>query len=200
MPTADVSPTAAANGRERASSSGRLYKVDEPVPQHARRGRVNQRYEAGARLIAGCVPIRCCGEAGAEGPGVEVMLISSKNHNGFVLPKGGWELDETVEDAAARETVEEAGVRGDIDPRGLGVYEFFSKRNSCQCKAHMYVMHVKEVLDEWPEKARRARKWVPLAGGAAGREVLHPWMANALAELEGGLENGCWHGAGAAGS
>ena len=197
MPTADVSPTTA-NGAG-LSSSGRMYKVDEPVPQQARRGRVNQRYEAGARLIAGCVPIRCCGGAGAEGDGVEVMLISSKNHNGFVLPKGGWELDETVEDAAARETVEEAGVRGDIDPRGLGVYEFFSKRNSCQCKAHMYVMHVKEVLDEWPEKARRARKWVPLAGGAAGREVLHPWMRNALAELEGGLENGSWHGAGAAG-
>ena len=30
------------------------------------------------------------------------------------LPQGGWENDETVEQAAAREAIEEAGVRGDI--------------------------------------------------------------------------------------
>jgi diphosphoinositol-polyphosphate diphosphatase len=28
--------------------------------------------------------------------------------------QGGWENDETVEEAAAREAIEEAGVRGDI--------------------------------------------------------------------------------------
>ena len=31
------------------------------------------------------------------------------------VPQGGWETDETVEDAAARETVEEAGVRGQLE-------------------------------------------------------------------------------------
>ena len=30
-------------------------------------------------------------------------------------PQGGWEADETVEAAAARETVEEAGVRGVLE-------------------------------------------------------------------------------------
>jgi diphosphoinositol-polyphosphate diphosphatase len=30
------------------------------------------------------------------------------------LPQGGWENDETVEEAAAREAIEEAGVRGDL--------------------------------------------------------------------------------------
>ena len=70
---------------------------------------------------------------------VEVLLISSRNGGaGLVFPKacavpswqlacllerllrcsgqqGGWEKDETVEDAAARETVEEAGVRGRLE-------------------------------------------------------------------------------------
>jgi 8-oxo-dGTP pyrophosphatase MutT (NUDIX family) len=36
----------------------------------------------------------------------------------FML-QGGWENDETVEEAAAREAVEEAGVRGDIVVRYL---------------------------------------------------------------------------------
>jgi 8-oxo-dGTP pyrophosphatase MutT (NUDIX family) len=32
----------------------------------------------------------------------------------IVLLQGGWENDETVEEAAAREAIEEAGVRGDL--------------------------------------------------------------------------------------
>jgi diphosphoinositol-polyphosphate diphosphatase len=31
-----------------------------------------------------------------------------------MLLQGGWENDETVEEAAAREAIEEAGVRGDL--------------------------------------------------------------------------------------
>ncbi len=42
------------------------------------------------------------------------------------LFQGGWENDETVEQAAAREAVEEAGVRGDIVVRYIrdGVFKF----------------------------------------------------------------------------
>ena len=36
-----------------------------------------------------------------------------------LLMQGGWENDETVEEAAAREAIEEAGVRGDIVVRCL---------------------------------------------------------------------------------
>lgn len=32
-----------------------------------------------------------------------------------MCPQGGWEADETVEAAALRETVEEAGVRGTLE-------------------------------------------------------------------------------------
>ena len=41
----------------------------------------------------------------------------------WVLPKGGWEIDETQREAALRETWEEAGVRGDIVAE-VGKYEF----------------------------------------------------------------------------
>jgi len=46
-----------------------------------------------------------------------VLLITSRGGKGWVFPKGGWEDDETVEAAAKRETVEEAGVRGTIEVR-----------------------------------------------------------------------------------
>mmetsp|Transcript_17342 Transcript_17342/g.33998 ORF Transcript_17342/g.33998 Transcript_17342/m.33998 type:complete len:178 (-) Transcript_17342:89-622(-) len=72
-----------------------------PIP--ARLGRENQRYDdSGRRLTAGCVVRR----------GDEVLMISSsKDPNKFIIPKGGWENDETIEEAAMRETLEESGVR-----------------------------------------------------------------------------------------
>eukprot|EP00892_Ulva_mutabilis_P003829 jgi/Ulvmu1/1818/UM119_0036.1 len=82
------------------------------VPETARQGRDNQRYStSGERLVAGCVPVRFIDD-GSTPSDVQVMLISSSGGTGWVFPKGGWELDETAESAALRETVEEGGVRG----------------------------------------------------------------------------------------
>ena len=81
--------------------------------------------------------------------------------------QGGWETDETVVEAAARESLEEAGVRGELQARPaldcrrpagrvtqgsshtsgfpyqeLGRFDFHSK--SCRCEAHVFVMRVTE--------------------------------------------------------
>ncbi|KAL0387796.1 UNVERIFIED_CONTAM: Nudix hydrolase 16, mitochondrial [Sesamum radiatum] len=45
---------------------------------------------------------------------VEVLMINSPSGPGLLFPKGGWENDETVQEAALREAIEEAGVRGKI--------------------------------------------------------------------------------------
>lgn len=43
------------------------------------------------------------------------MIVLFSDYCDFALPsKGGWENDETVEQAAVREAIEEAGVRGDL--------------------------------------------------------------------------------------
>lgn len=53
-------------------------------------------------VLVRCVPIR----------DKSILLISSHHsQEEWVLPKGGWENDETAEQAAKRETFEEAGVR-----------------------------------------------------------------------------------------
>ena len=60
------------------------------------------------RLTTGCIPIL---------PGGRIILISSsKSQNVFVLPKGGWEHDESLPLSALRETLEEAGVTGLLGP------------------------------------------------------------------------------------
>ncbi|XP_064988272.1 nudix hydrolase 16, mitochondrial-like isoform X2 [Musa acuminata AAA Group] len=86
----------------------------------ARTGRHQQRYEAGCRLVSGCIPFRYrnCDDTSDAKPDpekeVEVLMINSPSGPGLLFPKGGWENDETVEEAAVREALEEAGVRGDI--------------------------------------------------------------------------------------
>ncbi|GJV00911.1 NUDIX hydrolase 16, mitochondrial [Tanacetum coccineum] len=79
----------------------------------ARTGRHQQRYEAGCRLIAGFRYSE--GSNGNKSEKIlEVLMINSTSGPGLLFPKGGWENDETVEEAAVREAWEEAGVRGDL--------------------------------------------------------------------------------------
>ena len=136
------------------------------------------------------------GSGGGAAAAVEVMLITSRRKVGeYVLPKGGWETDEALEDAAARETVEEAGVRGALEalegPPGGGAgphddgFLFTSKRNG-PCKARMFVMHVCEELEVWPECGQRRREWFSLP--AARNALRKEWMREAIDSLEYMLE------------
>ncbi|CAA2962338.1 nudix hydrolase 16, mitochondrial-like, partial [Olea europaea subsp. europaea] len=98
----------------------------------ARTGRQQQRYKDGYRLIAGCIPFKCSNDVEENGGDpskkiVEVLMINSNRGPGLLFPKGGWENDETAEQAALREAMEEAGVHGDL-VHFLGDYPFKSKR------------------------------------------------------------------------
>ncbi|KAJ8773898.1 hypothetical protein K2173_009329 [Erythroxylum novogranatense] len=156
----------------------------------ARTGRHQQRYEGGCRLVAGCIPFRyrACDNNGDSDSAkvVEVLMINSPSGPGLLFPKGGWENDETVEEAAAREAVEEAGVRGEkMD--FIGDYHFKSKThqdNCCPeglCKAAMFALLVKEELESWPEQSTRTRSWLTIA--EAVENCRHKWMGEALEQF-----------------
>eukprot|EP00879_Flechtneria_rotunda_P005753 GHRR01006054.1.p1 GENE.GHRR01006054.1~~GHRR01006054.1.p1 ORF type:complete len:218 (+),score=61.62 GHRR01006054.1:400-1053(+) len=162
-----------------------LTSVGGPVPNSSRVGRHQQRYgETGERLVAGCIPIRYPGSV-PKPDTVEVLLITSRGGKGWVFPKGGWEDDETVEAAARRETVEEAGVRGSIEEPMLGTFCFQSAKqerihnvHQGRCRAYMFVMRVAEELEIWPECPDRQRCWVLLS--EASSKCRHQWMRDAL--------------------
>ncbi|KAI7863408.1 NUDIX hydrolase domain-like protein [Spinellus fusiger] len=107
--------------------------------------------ENNVRQVAGCLPI--------DPKSKRVLLISSrKKANAWVLPKGGWETNETKEQAALRETWEEAGVKGVIY-RHVGV--FVDKSNKGKVKAHhwVYELEIYEVMKKFPERKKRERRW-----------------------------------------
>lgn len=154
----------------------------------ARTGRHRQRYDDHFRLVAGCIPYRrkenlesCSGDLINS---FEVLMISSPSRDDLVFPKGGWENDETVFQAACREALEEAGIRGKINEEELGQWVFRSKssENSCSekgaCRGHMFALEVTEVLDCWPEQASHDRRWVTVM--EAFELCRYDWMREAL--------------------
>ncbi|KAK3124761.1 hypothetical protein QOZ80_7BG0592250 [Eleusine coracana subsp. coracana] len=154
----------------------------------ARTGRHLQRYEGGRRLVAGCIPFRYKYyndkiSHDEQKKLVEVLMIDSQSGPGLVFPKGGWENDETVEEAAIREAIEEAGVRGDL-VQLLGFYDFKSKKLQDKfspegmCRAAIFALHVKEELTSWPEQSTRHRRWLTVP--EAAEQSRHPWVQEAL--------------------
>ncbi|XP_056164604.1 nudix hydrolase 18, mitochondrial [Syzygium oleosum] len=144
----------------------------------SRSGRELQRYHMGRRQVVGCIPYRYKRDGdGVEGDELEFLVISSPKGQGLMFPKGGWELDESEEEAASRESIEEAGVLGDVECK-LGRWSFLSKRYGTYYEGHMFPLFVKEELDLWPEKKLRQRIWMT---AAEAREVCrHWWMKEAL--------------------
>lgn len=157
-----------------------FYVMGELV---ARTGRQQQRYEGGCRLVAGCIPFRYRNDDTDSERIVEVLMINSTSGPGLLFPKGGWENDETVEEAALREAIEEAGVRGEIIAF-IGDYNFKSKtlQDDCcpegLCKSAMFALLVKEELASWPEKSTRSRSWLTIAEAVVN--CRHKWMEEAL--------------------
>ncbi|KAK4142981.1 NUDIX hydrolase domain-like protein [Dichotomopilus funicola] len=146
----------------------------------SRTGRNNQRYNTkGERLVAGVVPLTADKSF--------VMLIQSTRRKGWVLPKGGWELDEECHEAAIREAWEEAGIciqidydLGDIhDTRPRKKASSSSSSSSSKSKdgkggkdstkekaASLYRFYEATVTSEevdWPERDKRERKWFTFA-------------------------------------
>lgn len=143
------------------------------------------------RRLAGGVPICLPTDGSGTKPStLQVLLVSSRRHpNRLIFPKGGVKRGETPAEAAARETWEEAGVRGDIllqlgpfeESRSAAYFDdalFFYeddvnvmtdgdrpiKRNSEEASkaCRWFVIAVRETFDEWPERGERQRCWYTL--------------------------------------
>ncbi|KAF1773516.1 NUDIX hydrolase domain-like [Phytophthora cactorum] len=130
----------------------------------SRVGRDKQRYDGHTRLLACIVVSRRRLDASDE-----FLLISSSKHpTQWILPKGGWENDETVVESALREADEEAGVGVTGEIMGsLGTLDFASQQGK-PCRFYGFRLQVTQVFEDWAENTRQ-RKWVSLDGA---RELL----------------------------
>ncbi|GAV60483.1 NUDIX domain-containing protein [Cephalotus follicularis] len=160
-----------------------LVSQENVVALVSRTGRHLQRYNKGRRQVVGCIPYRykiTKPNSLKDQEELEVLVISSQKGKGLLFPKGGWEIDESKEEAASRETLEEAGVRGTVENE-LGKWNFKSKTHDAYYEGYMFPLLVKEQLDNWPEKNVRQRMWLSVP--EARRVCQHWWMKEALDKL-----------------
>jgi phosphohistidine phosphatase len=106
---------------------------------------------------------------------VEIALVTTPGGKRWVVPKGSLDEGERSRDAAIRETEEEAGVIGDLEPKPLGRYRFTRANERYEVK--VYLMRVTIVLDHWQEARRRRRRWIAVDKAAAlVRVELQPFV------------------------
>lgn len=103
----------------------------------------------------------------------QVLLVTSRETRRWVLPKGWTEKRGRGAQQAAQEAFEEAGIRGRIETTPIGAYAY-PKRLDCgatvTCDVEVFALEVERLLDDWPEKGQRERRWFSLAEAAMAVE------------------------------
>ncbi len=90
---------------------------------------------------------------------LEVLIISSRNGSHLVVPKGIKEPELSLQESAAKEALEEAGVEGDVVEEALGSYKY--EKWGSDCSVTVYPMKVTHLVpeEEWEER-HRGRQWM----------------------------------------
>ncbi|KAI5116654.1 hypothetical protein M0805_004916 [Coniferiporia weirii] len=115
----------------------------------------------------------CCAIPISRSTGKVLIVTSRKRPDNWVLPKGGWETsDGTLEAAASREALEEAGVHGTIT-------KYVTTINGVTATYHFYELDALSLESNWLEQRERRREWVDFAE-AVKRVQWKPELAQAL--------------------
>ena len=112
------------------------------------------------------------------------MLVTSRDTGRWVLPKGWAEKELSCPQVAEKEAFEEAGIVGVIQRKKMATYSYWKrlpKKRGVTCNVDVFAMRVTELLDDWPEKTQRERKW--FTPGQAAMEVEEEELILLLLEL-----------------
>lgn len=111
---------------------------------------------------------------------IRVLMVTSAGGKRWVVPKGIIEEGLSPAASAAREALEEAGVRGRVLPELLGEYAYRKWGGTCRVK--VFLMAVREILESWPEQGLRRREW--LAPAEAAARAREPELSAMIADVE----------------
>jgi 8-oxo-dGTP pyrophosphatase MutT (NUDIX family) len=116
-------------------------------------------------------------------PVAEVLLVTSLRTRRWILPKGWPQPGLGLALSAAAEAMEEAGVAGRIAAEPIGIYRYLKEKGGegHPCRVHVFSLQVSEVLDDWPEKNKRKRLWMPFE--QAARRLAEPELRRLLRDF-----------------
>lgn len=108
-----------------------------------------------------------------------ICIVSTSGGKGWVVPKGHLRRGTGLQETAAVEAWEEAGVKGKVIPEPVGEFTYKKKGESFHVTA--FEIKVSEISANWPERDKRHRRWIRL-DEAAG-EVRYRQLREILADL-----------------
>lgn len=121
--------------------------------------------------------------------GAEVLLVTSRISSHWLIPKG-WPIEGMpAAGAAMQEAFEEAGAWGNSSDEPIGAYTYekiLADGAALPCKVDVFAVQALGLLDEWPERTQRRRRWFTLP--SAAERVMEPDLANFLRQCESRLD------------
>lgn len=111
---------------------------------------------------------------------LEILLITSIKKKKWIIPKGYVEFNLSPFESAKKEAFEEAGIIGSNETYELGKIEL--KRENGVTHIRIFSMEVIKVLDDYPEKELRKRKWFDIK--EASSKVTMPEIPGMLTILQ----------------
>lgn len=108
-----------------------------------------------ARIQVGVVPI-----FQSSGMPAQIVLITAKDKQRWLLPKGNHDPGLSRRQAALAEAFEEAGAIGGIDGNRFVDVPF--NKGGELIRLRLYRMRVQRLLKDWPERQERDRVLLPV--------------------------------------
>jgi len=88
----------------------------------------------------------------------KVVLITARGSERWIIPKGSIDWELSTQESAAKEALEEAGIKGEVFSEEIGTYTY--EKLGGRYKVRLYYMEVSKLKAEWDEKHFRKRKLV----------------------------------------
>ena len=106
-----------------------------------------------------------------DGDGVQVCIIRKRDSERWGIPKGLVDPGDTPEQTALTESLEEAGLEGQLVGEQVGTYAYKKWRTTFSVAVFLLEVHKEQEI--WLEARLRERRWVPL-GELASLLKTHP--------------------------
>jgi 8-oxo-dGTP pyrophosphatase MutT (NUDIX family) len=112
------------------------------------------------------------------------MLVTSRETQRWIIPKGWPQRGRAPHDSAAREAFEEAGVVGAVGRRSVGSFPYEKRLKNgvvVLCEVRVFPLKVTRQSKQWPEKEQRQFKWVSIK--EAAETVQEPTLSKIIRRL-----------------
>lgn len=126
-----------------------------------------------------------CFRNAPEGPGIEILVVTSRDTGRWIIPKGWPMKDRKPYEAAAIEAFQEAGIRGKVYKKPVGSYTYLKLLDDgdvAPCIVDVFQIEATELAMKFKEKGERRLAWV--SPDEAARRVREIELKSLLVEFK----------------